>query len=222
MSFKKTITILFIFAITSCGSNNSTNNTPPELIGITSFSISENTTEVSTITAIDAENDPISYYVSGIDSGLFSIGETSGILVFNIAPDYENPQDSNNDNSYEISIRASDGVFSSSLAILVSVNDVDENPLAAITVNKETVSTYSIVILSWECERSLSAEAEGDWTGSKALSDSENIYLSTSGSKTFTIKCINEEGSTSASAVVDVGNIILKNVPTNVSLFKDG
>ena len=155
-------------------------------------------------------------------SGLFSIGETSGILVFNIAHDYENPQDSNNDNSYEISIRASDGVFSSSLAILVSVNDVDENPLAAITVNKETVSTYSIVILSWECERSLSAEAEGDWTGSKSLSDSENIYLSTSGSKTFIIKCINEEGSTSASAVVDVGNIILKNVPTNVSLFKDG
>lgn len=221
MSFKKTFIVLLIFTIASCGSNSS-NNTPPELIGITSFSIFENTTEVSTITALDAQNDPISYYVSGIDSGLFTIGETTGILVFNNAPDFENPQDSNNDNIYEIEIRASDETSSSYLGILVSVNNVDENPLAAITVDKETASTYSIVILTWECERSLSAEAEGDWAGTKSLLDSENIYLSTSGSKTFTIKCINEEGSTSASVGVDVGNIILKNVPINVSLFKDG
>ena len=221
MSLKKTFIILVIFTIASCGSNSS-NNTPPEIIGVTSFSIIENTTEVSTITALDAQNDPISYYLSGIDSGLLTIGETSGILVFNNAPDFENPQDSNNDNIYEIEIRASDETSSSYLAVLVSVNDVDENPLAAITVDKETSSTYSIVILTWECERSLSAEAEGDWTGTKSLSDSENIYLSTSGSKTFTIKCINDEGSTSASVSVDVGDIILKNVPTNVSLFKDG
>tara|TARA_A100000164_G_scaffold166461_1_gene147681 strand:+ start:259 stop:924 length:666 start_codon:yes stop_codon:yes gene_type:complete len=221
MSLKRTLIVLLIFTIASCGSNSS-NNTPPELIGITSFSIFENTTEVTTITALDAQDDPISYYVSGIDSGLLTIGESTGILVFNNAPDFENPQDSNNDNIYEIEIRASDETSSSDLGILVSVNNVDENPLAAITVDKETASTYSIVILTWECERSLSAEAEGDWTGTKSLLDSENIYLSTSGSKTFTIKCINEEGSTSASAGVDVGNIILKNVPINVSLFKDG
>ena len=144
MSLKKTFIILVIFTIASCGSNSS-NNTPPEIIGVTSFSIIENTTEVSTITALDAQNDPISYYLSGIDSGLLTIGETSGILVFKNAPDFENPQDSNNDNIYEIEIRASDETSSSYLKVLVSVNDVDENPLAAITVDKETSSTYSIV-----------------------------------------------------------------------------
>ena len=221
MSLKRVLAILLVFIIASCGSSKSTNNTPPEITGITSFSIPENTTEVSTITSIDAENDPISYAVSGIDSGLFSIGETSGILVFNNAPDFENPQDSNNDNIYEISIRASDGLFSSSIGFVVSVNDIDENPLATITVDKVSVKTYSVVILTWECLRSISADAEGGWIGPKSLSGSESIYLSTAGIKTFTLKCSNDESSTSSSVEVNVGDIVLKNVPESVSLFKD-
>lgn len=224
MYFKNTIQSFFlIIIISSCGSSDSKyeTNTAPELVGLIDYAVDENTTDVATFTATDAQNDSISYSVVGTDASNFSIGETSGVLVFNTAPDFENPQDANTDNIYEISISASDGTLSSSLDVLVTVNDVDENPTATISVDNQTTSTYTQVTLTWECVRSSSATAEGSWTGSKSLSGSESIYLATSGTKTFTLKCINDAGETSASVDVTVGNITLKNVPDNVSLFKD-
>jgi hypothetical protein len=44
-----------------------------------------------------------------------TIGSLSGELSFISPPDYENPQDSNQDNIYEVTIIASDGSLSSSL-----------------------------------------------------------------------------------------------------------
>ena len=55
-----------------------------------------------------------------------TIGSMSGELSFISPPDYENPQDSNQDNIYEVTIIASDGSLSSSLGIIVSINDVLE------------------------------------------------------------------------------------------------
>ena len=45
--------------------------------------------------------------------------------------------------------------------------------------------------------------------------------MATSGTKTYTIKCLNDSGEESASVDVNVGEITLKNVPSNISLFKD-
>ena len=221
MYVKSIAIFLMSIIISSCGSSSSNKNTAPEIIGITSFSVDENTIAVSTFTATDAQDDPISYFVDGLDSGFFTIGSSSGALVFNNAPDYENPQDSNEDNVYELSIGASDGSFSSSLGITVSINNIDENPLAVISVDQQSVSTYSQITLTWECLRSLSADAEDGWTGSKSLSGSESIYLSTAGVKTFTLKCSNDAGTTSSSVDVNVDDIVLKNVPEIISLFKD-
>ncbi len=221
MYIKNILFALTFIIISSCGSGTSFENTPPEILSITSFSIDENTTTVSTFTAIDVNNDPITYFVDGPDSGLFSINSSSGDLVFNNAPDYENPQDTNVDNIYEVAIGASDGSSSSSLAIAIAINDIDENPLAVISVDQQSISTYSQITLTWECLRSLTADAEGGWIGSKSLSGSESIYLSTAGTKTFTLKCTNDEGSTSSSVDVNVGDIVLKNIPESVSLFKD-
>ena len=55
-----------------------------------------------------------------------TIGSLSGELSFISPPDYENPQDSNQDNVYEVTIIASDGSLSSSLGIIISINDVLE------------------------------------------------------------------------------------------------
>ena len=224
MYFKNTIQSFFlIIIISSCGSSDSKyeSNTAPELVGLIDYAVDENTTDVATFTATDAQNDSISYSVVGTDASNFSIGETSGVLVFNTAPDFENPQDVNTDNIYEISISASDGTLSSSLDVIVAVNDVDENPTATISVDNQTTSTYTQVTLTWECVRSSSATAEGSWTGSKSLSGSESIYLSTSGTKTYTINCLNDSGQESASVDVSVGDITIKNVPSSISLFKD-
>ena len=223
-------TLLFLSSlilITSCGgggggaSESDSINTAPQLTGTIDFAIDENTTNVATFEASDAQNDSITYFIEGTDSSFLEINASSGVLAFKSAPDYENPQDSNNDNIYELSVGASDGSLSSTLGIVITVNDVVEAPSASITSNNQSIKTYTQISISWECVSATSATAEGDWTGSKSLSGSENIYLSTSGTKTYTINCLNDNGQESASVDVSVGDITLKNVPSNISLFKD-
>jgi len=121
-----------IFFLTSCGGggggsgSDSQQNTAPDLVGLIDYAIDENTSEVAIIQATDAEGDAISYSISGVDSPLLSINPSSGLLAFQSPPDYENPQDNNQDNIYSISVSASDGKLSTSLGIIISVNDVDE------------------------------------------------------------------------------------------------
>ena len=124
--------IILVTALVGCGGGGSNSeipeqvNTAPQLIGLIDFAIDENTSEITTIEATDAEGDNITYSIEGSDSGLMTIGSVSGELSFISPPDYENPQDNNQDNVYEVTIIASDGSLSSSLGIIVSINDVLE------------------------------------------------------------------------------------------------
>jgi len=125
---------LTLFFLISCGGGGSSNsdefqqrqNTAPQLVGLIDFAIDENTTQVATFKATDAEGDAITYSISGIDAALLSIGKSSGVLVFQSPPDYEDPKDSDLDNIYSLTITASDGELSASLGIIISVNDVFE------------------------------------------------------------------------------------------------
>ena len=45
----------------------------------------------------------------GADQAFFSIGSTSGTLMFKAAPNYEDPQDEGNDNTYVIEVEATSG-----------------------------------------------------------------------------------------------------------------
>ena len=124
--------IILVTALAGCGGGGSNSETPeqantaPQLVGLIDFAIDENTTEITTIQATDAEGDNITYSIEGSDSVLMTIGSVSGELSFISPPDYENPQDSNQDNIYEVTIIASDGSLSSSLGIIISINDVLE------------------------------------------------------------------------------------------------
>ena len=125
---------LLIFLLFSCGGGGSSSNnqeiarqnTAPELVGLIDFAIDENTTQVATFIATDAEGDTINYSISGVDASLLSIGQSSGTLVFRSAPDFEDPKDADLDNIYSVTIIASDGELSASLGIIISVNDVPE------------------------------------------------------------------------------------------------
>jgi hypothetical protein len=117
--------------LSACGGGSNSEkpvqvNTAPQLTGLIDFEIDENSSEITTIQSTDAEGDNITYSIEGSDSGLMTIGSISGELSFISPPDYENPQDSNQDNIYEVAIIASDGSLSSSLEIIVSINDVLE------------------------------------------------------------------------------------------------
>ena len=85
-------------------------NDAPELIGVMEFAVDENTTAVADITATDVDGDPLTYSITrGADQTLFAIDASTGALSFKTAPDYENPQDSDQDNTYLVEITVSDG-----------------------------------------------------------------------------------------------------------------
>ena len=93
------------------------------------LSVAENSSGViHTATASDADNDALTYSLSGSDADDFSIDASSGALSFASAPNFEAPSDANSDNVYELSLRASDGRAIVSQDLTVTVTDVNEAP----------------------------------------------------------------------------------------------
>ena len=83
------------------------------------YAIDENTTVVTTVQATDAQGDAITYRITGTDSKPLSIGSSSGVLEFVNAPDYENPEDANSDNVYEIIVVLQMQVYQHHLVLLL-------------------------------------------------------------------------------------------------------
>jgi len=85
-------------------------NDAPKIQANTNFTIDENTTAVANITATDGDSDTLTYSITGgADQTLFVIDASTGALSFKTAPDYENPEDSDQDNTYLVEITVSDG-----------------------------------------------------------------------------------------------------------------
>ena len=93
------------------------------------ISVNENfSAVVHTAAASDPEDDALTYSLAGSDAEAFSIDASSGGLSFANAPDFEAPADADGDNTYELSLQASDGKASVSQVLAISVTDVDEAP----------------------------------------------------------------------------------------------
>jgi hypothetical protein len=91
--------------------------------------VAENGTAVTTVAATDADGaTPTFSIVGGADAALFQINASTGALSFQVAPDFENPQDADADNVYDVTVRASDGSLTDTQAIAVTVTDANDNP----------------------------------------------------------------------------------------------
>ena len=99
-------------------------NEAPTFTSAASFSADENQTAVGTVTASDPDGQSLSYSLTGADSASFSIGSSTGILAFNSAPNFEVKE------SYQTSVRATDGLVTVSQNITVTINDVNDAPVA--------------------------------------------------------------------------------------------
>ena len=131
------ILLPFLF-LWGCGGDGGSGDSPQApVVSGGSLSISWNMSQSSTIeensdgaTLVDATLNnstvKLSYSLSGTDSSNFSI--SNGYLVFNTLPDYENPSDSNTDNSYALTITASGGGISSTHSFTVNVTNINEAP----------------------------------------------------------------------------------------------
>jgi serralysin len=97
----------------------------PEFTSASSASVDEGTTgTVYTAVADDPEGETVTYALSGTDAAHFDIDSSTGAVSFVTPPDFENPDDADSDNVYEIVVEASDGSNTSSRAISITVNDV--------------------------------------------------------------------------------------------------
>ncbi len=88
-----------------------------------SIQIAENGRSVTTVVATDTDTgDELAYsIVGGADAALFEIDEVTGALRFVDPPDFENASDADQDNIYVVHVAVSDGTFSDSQTLQVSV-----------------------------------------------------------------------------------------------------
>ena len=125
-------------------------NTPTITISATA-SVAENTTTVSTVTATDPDQpaETLGYRLAGgADAALFVIDASTGALSFITAPDYETPLDANGDNVYDVTVEVTDGTFSSTQALAITVTPVNETPPAITSSASAAVAENTTAVLT--------------------------------------------------------------------------
>ena len=127
-------------------------NDAPVITSNDTVFIDEGETAVTTLTARDEENDNITFSITGgADTDDFSI-TTTGNITFNTAPDYENPQDQDNDNTYNITVIATDdgtpSTSSQTFDIAIIVRDVNESPPKFSSAETDTINENQTSVLT--------------------------------------------------------------------------
>lgn len=126
----------------------------PVFTSASAVQVEENATGVVyTAAATDPEGEAVTYSLGGADAAQFTIDTATGEVRFVNSPDFENPQDANGDNVYEIEVTASDGTTTEGLPVTITVtNDSQEfapsiTSSAAITVaeNNDGLNAFATV-----------------------------------------------------------------------------
>ena len=104
----------------------------PKIAGDDTIDYAENgTAPVATYTAMDPEETAISWSLAGDDADVFDIS-TDGVLTFKESPDYEMLADADADNTYMVTIHATDATMKTGMkTVMVMVIGVDEVPKIA-------------------------------------------------------------------------------------------
>ncbi|MGP9576061.1 carbohydrate-binding protein [Halomonas sp. AOP42-D2-25] len=114
------------------------------------YSVDENLTEIGAIPVVDEDgvttglNAPVFAITGGIDAPLFTIDETTGVLSFTSARDFELPVDNDEDGVYEVEVTVTDGDLADVQSLEVTVDDVDEAPFSPISLQVQdgTVTSF--------------------------------------------------------------------------------
>jgi hypothetical protein len=105
------------------------NRAPTITMANSNFSLNENTTIVTTITAEDTDQDSLQYSISGgADHMLFVINAQTGEISFAVPPNFENPMDEGGDNTFYIDVGVSDGYLTDTLTLMITIENVVEMP----------------------------------------------------------------------------------------------
>ena len=113
-------------------------NTRPVITSADTFTVAENTTAITTLSSTDDGPGTTFSIINDIDDGAsFSLDPVTGSLNFLSAPDFENPRDSNGDNTYTLTVQVDDGNgqlnSTASQVIAINVTDINETDVSDIS-----------------------------------------------------------------------------------------
>ena len=97
-----------------------------------SVNVAENSTAVTTVSADDPDAGATQTYsiVGGADAAKFEIDDTTGVLTFVTAPNFEAPTDVGGNNVYDVDVEVSDGLGGSDVqSLAVTVTNANEAPV---------------------------------------------------------------------------------------------
>ena len=117
---------MFLVALAALSGTAHAQNSAPSITSPSTFSAVEGDTAVATLTATDADSDPLTWTLAaapGADGARFSLSD-SGELAFFAAPDYEHPDDADADRVYEVNVAVTDAVATTTQDLMVTVTDV--------------------------------------------------------------------------------------------------
>ena len=114
-----------------------------------SISLAENTGAVTTVAATDPDGLAIAYAITGgLDAALFTIDSATGQLQFITTPNFESPTDNGANNVYNVNVRASDGLVTTTQTIAITITNVNEAPAfgspASFAVSENSVAIGTV------------------------------------------------------------------------------
>ena len=173
----------------------------PTITGSTSFSAAENQTAVATLmaTKADPQSDTLAWKIpsgaaGGADGGDFTLS-TAGVLAFASEKDYESPDDAGGDRGYEVTVEVSDGSFTSTADLTVTLTDVNEAPIADAGPNVFGATPgESVTLIGSGSDPELSDVASYTWTQTGGTDVA--LTGADSQSATFTVPSNASEGAT--------------------------
>ena len=122
--------------------------------------------DIATYTATDPEGESVSLSLMGDDAGLFELATdtdtTNGVnqvLSFKKSPDFEMPGDRNDDNLYEVTVRAFDGTMSADRMVVVKVTNDGEGGKVALSP-EDAVPGVELTATLTDPEGSVSASGQ--------------------------------------------------------------
>ena len=103
---------------------------------------------IGTYTYTDEDRNPADTITWGLNSNYpdpaaFTINANTGVLSFNLRPDFENPVDDGANNDYDIEVQADDGEGGiGTFVVIVTVTNVDETPEITTTAASHTAPSF--------------------------------------------------------------------------------
>ena len=202
----------------------------PAVSGPTSRNYKENDiVAVGSYAATNPQNGTIAWGKSGEDSDDFSISNT-GELTFNSSPNFERPGDLNTDNVYHITVEASDGTDTGSLAVTITVTNEDEQGQLTLPSDQPEVGIELIASLAdqdgtvsgetWKWESS--SDGQTNWTTISGAASDRYTPVDADVDKHLRVTATytDPQGSGKTAEAVSNGEVLA--APNSVPQFSDG